>query len=145
MNDNVIKDIIKRTLIQMKTVFVLLEHDEWGEKVLYTGKTKEQCLIALNMTENQFQNQLESAIHWNSRELGPFEENNFHLYYTIESYSLSKLFKEMTDSFDSLTAFYSDLLKKEREQKVKSEKEIRINIVNEVIQKIEEIKEEQTR
>ena len=140
MNNNVVKDIIKRTLIQMKTVFVLLEHGEWGEKVLYTGKTKEQCLIALNMTEEQFQNQLEFAIHWNSRELRPFEDNNFHLYYTIESYSLSKLFEEMIDSFDSLIAFYSDLLKKEREQKAKSEKEMRVNIINEMIQKMEEIK-----
>lgn len=142
MNDNVVKDIIKRTLIQMKTIFVLLEHDEWGEKVLYTGKTKEQCLVALDITEEQFQNQLESAIHWNSRELGPFEENNFHLYYTIESYSLSKLFKEMTDNYDSLIIFYSDLLKEEKEQRTKSEKEMRIDIINEMIQEMERLKEE---
>ena len=80
-----IENIIKRVLIQSKRVFVLFEkQDGYEERVIFTGKTKEDCLKVLDMTEEQFQNQLDFAIKWNSRELGAFEQPSFCCYYSIE-------------------------------------------------------------
>lgn len=140
MDERIVKDIIKRTLIQMKTIFVVLEHDEWGSRVLYTTKTREDCLMALNLTEEDFKNQYESANRWNSRELGPFEENSFHCYYSIEEYSLPKLFNELITSYTSIIDSYSKLLNKERARKGKIEEEIRIDVINEMIANLEKVR-----
>ena len=135
-----IENIIKRVLIQSKKVFVLFEkEDGYGERVIFTGKTKEDCLKVLDMTEEQFQNQLDSAIKWNSRELGVFEEPSFHCYYSIEEYSLSKLFNEMVEGFNNKISFYSNLLKEERAKKAETEKEIKIEIVNEIIENLKKV------
>lgn len=135
-----IKNIIKRVLIQSKKVFVLFEkQDGYEERVIFTGKTKEDCLMVLNMTEEQFQNQLDSAIKWNSRELGVFETPSFRCYYSIEEYSLSELFNEMIEGFNNKISFYSNLLKEERAQKTETEKEIKIEIVNEMIENLKKV------
>ncbi len=135
-----IKNIIKRVLIQSKKVFVLFEkQDGYEERVIFTGKTKEDCLMVLNMTEEQFQNQLDSAIKWNSRELGVFEAPSFRRYYSIEEYSLSELFNEMIEGFNNKISFYSNLLKEERAQKTETEKEIKIEIVNEIIENLKKV------
>lgn len=135
-----IENIIKRVLIQSKKVFVLFEkQDGYEERVLFTGKTKEDCLEVLSMTEEQFQNQLDSAIKWNSRELGIFEAPSFRSYYSIEEYSLSKLFNEMVEDFNNKISFYSNLLKEERAQKTEAEKKVKIEIVNEMIENLKKI------
>lgn len=140
MEYDTIENIIKRVLIQSKKVFVLFEkQDGYEERVIFTGKTKEDCLKVLDMTEEQFQNQLDSAIKWNSRELGVFEEPSFCYYYSIEEYSLSKLFNEMIKGFNNKISFYSNLLKEERAKKAETEKEIKIEIVNEMIENLKKV------
>ena len=137
MEYDTIENIIKRVLIQSKKVFVLFEKQYgYEERVIFTGKTKEDCLKVLDMTEEQFQNQLDSAIKWNSRELGVFEEPSF---YSIEEYSLSKLFNEMIKGFNNKISFYSNLLKEERAKKAETEKEIKIEIVNEMIENLKKV------
>lgn len=140
MEYDTIENIIKRVLIQSKNVFVLFEkQDGYEERVIFIGKTKEDCLKVLDMTEEQFQNQLDSAIKWYSREFGVFEEPSFCCYYSIEEYSLSKLFNEMIKGFNDRISFYSNLLKEERAKKAETEKEIKIEIVNEMIENLKKV------
>ena len=140
MEYDTIENIIKRVLVQSKKVFVLFEkQDGYEERVIFTRKTKEECLRVLDMTEEQFQNQLDYAIKWNSRELGVFEKPSFRCYYSIEEYSLSKLFNEMIEGFNNKISFYSNLLKEERAKKAETEKEIKIEIVNEMIENLKKV------